>query len=105
MESLKAAEYTYKDARELVVLVLGNAYLETIAGAARVETAEAQLKTAQTRYDRAVDQQKAGVSPAIDTLRAQMELQSRQQQLIRRRPRSILTNAMHISPALPTKLN
>jgi outer membrane protein TolC len=81
-ESLKAAEYTYKDARELVVLVVGNAYLETIAGAARVDTAEAQLKTAQTLYDRAVDQQKAGVSPAIDTLRAQVELQSRQQQLI-----------------------
>jgi outer membrane protein TolC len=82
VESLKAAEYTYKDARELVVLVVGNAYLETIAGAARVETAEAQLKTAQTLYDRAVDQQKAGVSPAIDTLRAQVELQSRRQQLI-----------------------
>jgi len=40
------------------------------------------VKTAQALYDRAVDQQKAGVSPAIDTLRAQVELQSRQQQLI-----------------------
>jgi len=65
-----------------VVLVAGNAYLQAIAGAARVETAEAQIKTAQTLYDRAVDQQKAGVSPAIDTLRSQVELQSRKQQLI-----------------------
>jgi len=81
-QSLKAAAYSYKDARELVVLVTGNAYLEAIAEAARVETAEAQVKTAQTLYDRSVDQQKAGVSPAIDTLRAQVELQSRQQQLI-----------------------
>ena len=81
-ENLKAAEYSYKDARELVVLVAGNAYLQAIAGAARVETAEAQVKTAQTLHDRAVDQQKAGVSPAIDTLRAQVEFQSRQQQLI-----------------------
>lgn len=81
-QSLKAAAYSYKDARELVVLVTGNAYLEAIAEAARVETAEAQVKTAQTLYDRAVDQQNAGVSPAIDTLRAQVELQSRQQQLI-----------------------
>ena len=81
-QSLKAAEYSYKDARELVVLVAGNAYLEAIAGAARVETAEAQLKTAQTIYSRAVDQQSAGVSPAIDVLRSQVELQSRQQQLI-----------------------
>lgn len=81
-QSLKAAEYTYKNARELVVLVVGNAYLQAIASAARVETAEAQVKTAQTLYDRAVDQQKAGVSPAIDTLRSQVELQSRKQQLI-----------------------
>jgi outer membrane protein TolC len=81
-QSLKAAEYTYKNARELVVLVVGNAYLQAIASAARVQTAEAQVKTAQTLYDRAVDQQKAGVSPAIDTLRSQVELQSRQQQLI-----------------------
>ena len=81
-QNLKAAEYTYKNARELVVLVVGNAYLQAIAEDARVETAEAQLKTAQTLYDRAVDQQKAGVIPAIDTLRAQVELQSRRQQLI-----------------------
>ena len=81
-QSLKAAQYSYKEARELVVLVVGNAYLQAIAGSARVETAEAQVKTAQTLYDRSVDQQKAGVSPAIDTLRSQVELQSRQQQLI-----------------------
>lgn len=81
-QSLKAAEYTYKNARELVVLVVGNAYLQAIASEARVETAEAQVKTAQTLYDRAVDQQKAGVSPAINTLRSHVELQSRQQQLI-----------------------
>jgi outer membrane protein TolC len=80
--SLKAAEYSYKEARELVVLVTGNAYLQAISGAARIETAEAQLKTSQTLFDRASDQQKAGVIPAIDALRAQVELQSRRQQLI-----------------------
>jgi outer membrane protein TolC len=81
-ESQKAADYSYKDARELVVLVTGNAYLQAIAGAARIETAEAQVKTSQTLFGRASDQQKAGVIPAIDALRAQVELQSRQQQLI-----------------------
>jgi outer membrane protein TolC len=81
-ENLKAAHYSYKDARELVVLAVGNAYLQALAGAARVETADAQVKTAQALYDKAVDQQKAGVTPAIDTLRAQVELQTRQQQLI-----------------------
>jgi outer membrane protein TolC len=78
----KAAEYNYKDARDLVVLAVGNAYLQAIAGGARVQTAEAQVQTAQALYGKAVDQQKAGVSPAIDTLRAQVQLQARQQQLI-----------------------
>jgi outer membrane protein TolC len=81
-ESLKSAQYSYKDARELVVLAVGNAYLQAIATAARIETTEAQVKSSQALYDKAVDQQKAGLSPAIDTLRAQVELQTRQQQLI-----------------------
>lgn len=81
-ESLKAAQFNYKDAREIVVLAVGNAYLQEIAGAARVETAEAQVKNAQALFDKASDQQKAGLSPAIDALRSQVELQTRQQQLI-----------------------
>ena len=81
-ESVKAAQFNYKDAREVVVLAVGNSYLQAIAAAARVETAEAQVKSAQALYDKASDQQKAGVSPAIDTLRSQVELQARQQQLI-----------------------
>jgi outer membrane protein TolC len=65
-----------------VVLAVGNAYLQAIAAAARVETAEAQVTSAQALSDKATDQQKAGVIPAIDSLRAQVELQSRKQQLI-----------------------
>jgi outer membrane protein TolC len=81
-QSLKAAQYNYKDARELVVLAVGNAYLVAIATAARIETTTAQVTNAQALYNKAVDQQKAGLSPAIDTLRSQVELQTRQQQLI-----------------------
>lgn len=81
-ESLKSAQYTYKDARELVVLAVGNAYLMAIATGARIETTDAQVTSAQALYNKAVDQQKAGLSPAIDTLRSQVELQTRQQQLI-----------------------
>jgi outer membrane protein TolC len=81
-QSLKAAQYSFKDARELVVLAVGNAYLMAIATAARIETTDAQVKNAQALYSKAVDQQRAGLSPAIDTLRSQVELQTRQQQLI-----------------------
>jgi outer membrane protein TolC len=78
----KAARYTYKDARDLVILAVGNTYLQALAGEARVDTAVAQVQTAQALYDKSSDQQSAGVSPAIDTLRSKVELQSRQQQLI-----------------------
>lgn len=78
----EAAQHSYKDARDLVALATGNAYLQVLAGAARVDTALAQVQTAQALYTKAADQQKAGVTPAIDTLRAQVEHQSRQQQLI-----------------------
>jgi outer membrane protein TolC len=81
-EGIKAAQFNYKDAREIVVLAVGNAYLQAIASTARVDTAEAQVKNAQALYDKAADQLKAGLIPAIDSLRAQVELQTRQQQLI-----------------------
>jgi outer membrane protein TolC len=81
-QSLKAAQLNLKDARELVVLAVGNSYLQAIAAAARVETAEAQVKSAQALYQKAADQQKAGLTPAIDALRSQVEFQTRQQQLI-----------------------
>src|SRR6266436_3520147 len=42
-ESVKSAQYDYKDARELVVLAVGNAYLMAIATAARIETTDAQV--------------------------------------------------------------
>jgi outer membrane protein TolC len=84
-QSVKSAEYTYKDARDLVVLAVGYTYLQAIADEARVETAEAQVQTAQALSDQASDQVTAGTSPAIDALRAKVELQTRQQQLIQAR--------------------
>ncbi len=84
-ESAKSAQSTYKDARDLVVLAVGYTYLQAIADEARTETADAQLKTAQALYNQAADQVKAGTSPAIDGLRAQVEMKSRQQQLIQSR--------------------
>ena len=84
-QGLKSAEYSYKDARDLVVLAVGYTYLQAIADEARIQTAEAQVATAQALYDQASDQVTAGTSPAIDGLRAKVELQTRQQQLIQAR--------------------
>src|SRR5882724_2416921 len=65
-QSAKAAEYTYKDARDLVVLAVGFTYLQAIADETRIETAKAQVETAQAIYSQASDQVNAGTSPAID---------------------------------------
>lgn len=81
-ERLDAARHTYQDARDVVVLAVGYAYLQTIASEARVDTAQAQVDTAQALYNQAADQVSAGTSPQIDELRAQVELKTRQQQLI-----------------------
>jgi outer membrane protein TolC len=81
-ENVKSSQATYKDARDLVILSVGYTYLQATADEARVETVDAQVKTAQSLYDQASDQVTAGTSPAIDGLRAQVELKTRQQQLI-----------------------
>jgi outer membrane protein TolC len=84
-ESLQSAQYSYRDARDLVVLAVGYVYLQAIADEARIDTADAQVKTAQALFKQATDQVTAGTSPAIDGLRAKVELQTRQQQLIQAR--------------------
>ncbi len=81
-QDLRASQHSYKDARELVILVVGYNYLQTISAASRVETADAQQKTAEALYKQAADQFKAGTSPAIDELRARVEFQTRRQQAI-----------------------
>ncbi len=81
-ENVKAANYTYQDARDLVVLVSANLYLQAVAGKSRVNAARAEVKTAQAVYDRATDMRKAGLVPSIDVLRSQVEFESQQQRLI-----------------------
>ena len=79
-QNLKATALNIQDARDLVVQAVANAYLSIIAGAARVDAARSEVATAQALYERARDQHTAGISPAIDELRSQVELKSRQQQ-------------------------
>jgi outer membrane protein TolC len=81
-QQVRAAQYSYKDARELVLLAVTAAYLQTIADSARVDTAFAQQDTAQALYQQAQDQLTAGTTAEIDALRARVELQTRKQQLI-----------------------
>lgn len=79
---LKSAQYTYKNARELVVLVVASNYLLVIADQSQVESALAQRDTAKALFDQTTDQKKAGLAAAVDVLRSDVELQAREQKLI-----------------------
>ena len=79
---LSAAQFTLQDAREQVVVAVGQAYLEALSGFARVASIRSQVVTARTILDRAVEFHKAGVTPGIDELRAKVEWLNRSQLLI-----------------------
>lgn len=81
-EALEAARYSYQDTRDLVVLVCGNLYLQALAEESRIEAARSEVETARALHELASDRKSAGLSPAIDVLRAEVELASRKQQLI-----------------------
>ncbi len=81
-ENEKTVKFTVQDARELVVLVVGNQYLLTLAAGARLDTAKAQLTTADTIFRQTQDLKNAGVAAGIDVLRAQVQMQTQQQRVL-----------------------
>ncbi|MFY9856103.1 MAG: TolC family protein [Terracidiphilus sp.] len=77
-----AAQLSAQDARELVVLVAGNAYLLALADETQIASLEAQVATAKVSLDQAVANHEAGTAPLLDELRARVDYQSLEQKLI-----------------------
>jgi outer membrane protein TolC len=77
-----AAQLSAQDARELVVLTVGNAYLLALADETQVASVEAQVATAKISLDQAIANHQAGTAPLLDELRARVDYQTLQQQLI-----------------------
>lgn len=80
--NFEASKLTAEDARDLVVLTVGNAYLLCVADAARIDSVKALLDTSKVSLDQANAAHEAGTSPRLDSLRAQVDYQSGQQNLI-----------------------
>lgn len=80
--NFNAAHLTAQDARDLVVLTVGNAYLLAIADHARIDAVTAELATSKLSLDQATAAHDAGTSPKLDVLRAQVDYQNEQQRLI-----------------------
>ena len=79
----RAQKLGIRTARDLVTLVAVNLYLEAVAGASRIEAANAQQDTADALYRQANDMKQAGLVAGVDVLRAQVQLQNQRQRTIR----------------------
>ena len=73
---VKAGQADLRDVRETIVLAVGTLYLQAQADAARVESARAEVTTAEALVGLASDQKTAGIVAGIDVLRQQVQLQS-----------------------------
>ena len=81
-ESLRAARLSSQDARDLVVLATGGAYLQVIAAKARAQSAQAQLETANALFQQTQMQFQFGKVPQIDVNRSQVEVLTQRQRLV-----------------------
>ncbi|HSD66507.1 MAG TPA: TolC family protein [Vicinamibacteria bacterium] len=80
--SLEAAREDERGARDLVVLVCGQLYLQAVAGESRIAAARAQLDTAGALLGLAWDRREAGLGAGIEVLRAEVQERSLRQRLI-----------------------
>jgi outer membrane protein TolC len=65
-----------------VIQTVGQLYLGVLADQATVANDQAQVRSAQTNFDQASARRDAGVGIHLDVLRAQVDLQQRQQNLV-----------------------
>jgi outer membrane protein TolC len=77
-----AATLSAQDAQDLVILTVGNAYLLVLADESQVISVDAQVATAKVSLDQATASHAAGTAPRLDELRARVDYQALQQQLI-----------------------
>lgn len=80
-ETARGRELSAQDARDLIVLAVGGAYLQAIAARARVESARAQEETAATLFERAAEHREAGLASPLDVNRARVQVLSEQQRV------------------------
>jgi outer membrane protein TolC len=78
----KAAYYNAQSSRGLVVLNVGNRYLQALAAKAQLDYAQSLAQTDETAFNQAHEEHLAGVAANLDELRAKVQLQSQQQVVI-----------------------
>jgi outer membrane protein TolC len=74
-----AARYAYRSARDLVVLVAANLYLQALATDASARSARAQLETAVALHQQALDLRASGIIAGLDVVRAEVRMSTDRQ--------------------------
>ena len=80
--NFNSSQLSAEDARDMVVLTVGNAYLLAVADESQITSVSAQVVTSKVSLDQAVANHEAGTAPMLDELRARVDYQQLQQQLI-----------------------
>lgn len=80
--AVASSNLTTLNARGDVALAVGTTYLQVIADAAQIENERSLVKVDEVALSQARDLQAAGVGTHLDTLRAQVQLQTEQQTLV-----------------------
>jgi outer membrane protein TolC len=80
-ETVRANELSLDDSRDLIVLSVGGAYLETLAARARLRATQAQIDTATSLHQKTVQRQSAGLATPLDVNRAQARILTARQRL------------------------
>jgi outer membrane protein TolC len=80
-EAVHANEFFAQDSKDLVVLAVGGAYLQVIAARARVESAKAQLETANALYQQTAQQRSVGLLAQIDVNKSEVQMLTEKQRL------------------------
>jgi outer membrane protein TolC len=80
-ETLHANEFFAQDSKDLVVLAVGGAYLQVIAARARVQSAMAQLETANALYQQTAQQRSVGLLAQIDVNKSEVQMLTQKQRL------------------------
>jgi outer membrane protein TolC len=79
---VRAGQADFREVRETIVLSVGTLYLQVQADAARVDSARAQVATAEALVTLADDQRAAGLVAGIDVVRQRVQLQSARARVI-----------------------
>jgi len=79
--NIAAAQLRVRSARDLVVLVSANLFLEVLSARARTESVRAQMQTADTALQQATNMRANGLVAGIDVLRADVQLSTQRQRL------------------------